>query len=353
MSRLDGPAGQSTGSLTLWQRLATAIVIGVASGVLCHVLLLSWGFDVQANDFTYPWIGARALLHGQDPYVAATVARTPWGEGLLYPLPALLIATPLAWLPAHDAGVAFTSISFGILAFLLSSSGMWRLLIFASAPALQACISVQWSPLFTAAALLPPALGILAAKPNFGLPLLGYQSTRRAWLYALAGGALLLSVSFLLMPNWVSQWLDTLRSNHATRQYAIPLATWIGWPAALALLRWRRPEARLLVCMACVPQLGFFYDQLLLFLIPDNRRELMTTVVLADLAYALALAVDGGRLGVGVSNLVAFPYMVAGVYLPALFLVLRRPNVGPVPNRIDRFARRLPLWIAGNAVERA
>ena len=83
MSRLDRVTARSPGSPPLRQRVAYAVVIGVAFGTLCDELLLSWGFDVQANDFTYPWIGARALLHGQNPYLATTTARTPWGEGLL------------------------------------------------------------------------------------------------------------------------------------------------------------------------------------------------------------------------------------------------------------------------------
>ena len=41
----------------------------------------------------------------------------------------------------------------------------------------------------------------------------------------------------------------------------------------LSVLRWRQPEARLLLAMGAVPQLLFFADQLTLFLVARNRRE--------------------------------------------------------------------------------
>lgn len=337
----------------LRHRVFCAVAAGLLFGMLCHALLLAWGFDVQANDFTYPWLGARALLQGHNPYVAVSSERTPWGLGLFYPLPAVLIAAPVAWLPAHAAGVVFMTVSFAFLALVLTRRGMWRLLVLASAPAFQACISVQWSPLLTAAALFPPALGIVVAKPNFALPLLAFQSRRTAWYFAAIGAAALLILSFAAMPAWPTEWLHILRSNRAVGRYAIPLGTRLGCVVVLAVFRWRRPEARLLLFMACVPQLGFFYDQLVLLLVATARVELLMSVMASDIAYTLALLADNAHVGVGVSNVVGFPYMIGGVYLPALFMVLRRPNVGSVPVWLERVAKRFPAWIGGSAAEQA
>ena len=273
-------------------RVFCAVAAGLLFGVLCHALLLAWGFDVQANDFTYPWLGARALLQGHNPYVAVSSERTPWGLGLFYPLPAVLIATSVAWLPAHAAGVTFVTVSFAFLALVLTRRGMWRLLVLASAPAFQACISVQWSPLLTAAALFPPVLGIIVAKPNFALPLLAFQSRRAAWYFAGIGAAALLLLSFAVMPAWPTEWVHILRSNRAAGRYAIPLGTRLGCVVVLAVFRWRRPEARLLLFMACVPQLGFFYDQLVLLLVATTRVELLMSAIASDIARPVLIACD-------------------------------------------------------------
>jgi hypothetical protein len=354
MSMARTEHASNTNSIPLRWRVLAMLAAGLSFGVLCRGLLLTWSYDVQANDFTYPWLGARALVHGLDPYVAVASAHTPWGFGLFYPVPALLLAAPFAWLPAPTAAAMFIGLSFGFLAFVLTRHDLWRLLLLASAPAAQACISVQWSPLLTAAALFPAALGIVVAKPNFVLPLLAFQTRPKAWYLAAIGAAMLTIASFVAIPSWPLQWVHALRSNAVTGQYAIPVASDLGWVVLLAALRWRRPEARLLLFMACVPQTGFFYDQLPLLLIPTGRIELVIAVIASDVAYALALHAQGGGLGVGMmSTTIGFPYMIVGVYIPALVIVLRRSNVGAAPVWAERVTSRLPPWIAGTDAQQA
>src|SRR5262249_24616479 len=116
-----------------------------------------------------------------------------------------------------------------------------------------------------------------------------------------------------------------------------------------ALARWRRPEARLLVAMACVPQLMYFADQLPLWLIPRTRRESMVLTATSVAAWVLALQVlnhPGGQPPFESDGLV-----LAGVYAPALIMVLRRKNVGALRPLIERRIARWPAWIRGQQPE--
>jgi len=153
-----------------------------------------------------------------------------------------------------------------------------------SVPVFRALYAVQWSPLLTASALVAPMLGLLAVKPNLAPPLLAYRMSRQAMGWFFLGAVPLIVVSLELHPLWPRFWLTNLREYRLAGQYQIPILLWYGTPLALALLRWRRPEARLLLAMACVPQNGFFYDQLPLMLIPRNRGEMRVTSALSWLA---------------------------------------------------------------------
>ena len=114
-----------------------------------------------------------------------------------------------------------------------------------------------------------------------------------------------------------------------------------------ALFRWRRPEARLVVAMACVPQLLYFADQLPLWLVPKTRRESMLLSATSLVAWTLAL-VTAGR-GERQPAFSSMWFVMAGVYVPALVMVLRRPNEGPVPQWLERALMRVPAAVRGRA----
>lgn len=124
----------------------------------------------------------------------------------------------------------------------------------------------QWSPLLAAAALAP-ALGALAAvKPTLGRAMLAYRARWRAALPAAA----VLAASLVVLPGWPRGWLANLAHVEG---HPAPAFTAAGCALLLALLRWRQPEARLLVVLACGPQLLFFADQLAVGLVARTRRE--------------------------------------------------------------------------------
>ena len=301
-------------------RIAAAIAVGAAYGLWTVILLAlkrRYGQDSWAADFTHPWIAARALVHGLSPYQAVFDADPPFGQFFLYPLPAALLVTPISWLPLHAAAGVGVGIATGVLAFAVTENRMWPLLLFLSAPALRVPDSVQiWSPLFTAAAILTPMLGIIVAKPHAGLSLVAFQTRSRPLIVGAIVGCLLLGLSFVVYPRWLTEWMHVLRVAPESGNFRAPVLHPLGVVLLLAILRWRRPEARLLLVSSILPQSPYFYDQLPLLLVPGSKREMLVYAAISQVA-ALLAPIDLQTRRV---------WMIVGLYLPALFLVLRRPN---------------------------
>jgi hypothetical protein len=93
----------------------------------------------------------------------------------------------------------------------------------------------------------------------------------------------------------------------------------------------------LVAVLACVPQVFFFYDQLPLALTARTGRQLLLLVGLTWIAWAITWATCTHR-----PACVEFaePLILPFLYLPALILVLRRPNEGPMPPWADRLFQR-------------
>lgn len=310
-------------------RLAVALAIGVVSAAFCYANLVTGqdapGAQPFAEDFTIQHYAARILLGGGDPYPLIGPAPYAFNYPYLYPLPAGVFAVLFAWLPMLPAAAAFAGLGAALLAWAVTRDGWDRLPLFLSVPFLLALTQVQWAPWLAAAALVPTLGVVFAAKPTVGLAAFLYRPTWRAALAAAALGV----VALALVPRWPLEWLALVR--HGT-PHAVPLLSpWGGPLVALALLRWRRPEARLLAALACVPQFPWFYDQLLLWLVPRTRRESLALSVLSAVAFALWLL----RLAPGTPATTAvqdaWPYVLTLLYLPCLVMVLRRPNEGAVP----------------------
>ncbi|NTW03976.1 MAG: hypothetical protein HGA19_22330 [Oscillochloris sp.] len=288
--------------------LAIALAVAVISGTLTYLRLV--GVGVLAADFTWAWRGAQFLLARENPYVQIRPdGPYPFNDFLYYPLPALLIATPLAWLSGPLAGSIFIGISSGLLCWGLLHEGQHRLILFVSPPYLYALISAQWSPLLTAAALLPNLSFALAAKPNLGLPILAAYPTRRRLL--LFGATII--VSLLLLPSWP---FDMLGRISAHLNYT-PLISWYGPLLLLTLPFWRAAPARLLLALAIMPQ-RLLYDQLPLWLIPQTPRQALLLTVASWVGVILGLALRMGEMA------------LVCTYLPALGCVLweHRAQIG-------------------------
>lgn len=267
-------------------------------------------------DFEFWWRGSRLLLAGIDPYVQVP-GTPPWPlpDRLFYPLPTLLLSAPVAPLSLAAAGAVAMGAAVGALAYALTRNGWWRLWALASPAFVMALKVGQWSPLLCVAALVPALGGLAVVKPTLGAAVLAY---RLDWRGALAAAALA-AASLAVLPAWPREWLANLRYVDS---HPAPVATW-GAFALLGLLRWRQPEARLLVAMACVPQLLYFADQLPLALVartPSEAKFLAGCGIAAWAGWMFRLAPGDYYV------LDAAPWVLGGVYLPALLVVLRRPN---------------------------
>lgn len=297
--------------------MVAALSIGLASAIFTGIV-----FTVTRipPDFEFWWRGAQLLLSGSNPYNA--VPRGPmWPlpDPLFYPLPAVLVSVPLASLALPIAGALFMGISGGLLAWFITRGGLWRLVIFASAPYLMALRFGQWSPLLSVVALVPAAGWLAAMKPNLGLAVLCYRPSWRAVIGCTAVGV----VSLMVLPSWPIDWHSNL---NALVGHPPPILTPIGPILLLALLKWRRPETRLLLAMACVPQLLFFADQLPLFLIPETRKEASMLSACSFVAFFIWLS----KLNTGEQYVaMAATGVLWSTYVPCLLMILRRPNRAP------------------------
>lgn len=300
-------------------RIIVAIAIGVVSGLVAYLLHARPGFW---SDFAGIWAGARVLLAGGDPYVTLP---NDWGDdtGLLYPLPTVLLAVPLARFSLAAAGGIMMGVSAALLAFVLTRNGWHRLWMLASAPFVMAVNLGQWAPLVTVAAL-EPALGALATlKPNLGLMAFAY---RPSWRIVISS-AVVLAVSVIILPAWPLEWVRAVSSLPG---HPAPVALWhgLGLILLLAALRWRTPEARLLLVSACLPQLLMFADQLPLMLAARTRKELVVMTALSQLAFIIwFVTLRTGDFYV----LEAIPFVFLFMFIPALVIILRRPNLSPAP----------------------
>jgi hypothetical protein len=305
------------------QRLAVAVAIGIAAAAVHYAKIKA--VPNHPGDFGLAWFGARALLHGANPYELigpGLVYDWPWR--LIYPLTAMAAAMPFAALPQTTAALAFVFFSCAALAYSVTRTAWYPLLMFVSAAFLIAAGAAQWSPLLTAAIGLPPLAFFYAAKPTVGFAL-AVTANARVRLYALVGGVVLLAVSLALFPGWPAAWL---RSLGTASQVAPPLLRFGGIAILAALLRWRRPEARMIIALACVPQTGSWYEILPLFLIPASANEMMVLCGISSLGYLLQdsimTATNETEFNAQVGSM-----MVGLAYLPAVLMVLRRPNTAP------------------------
>jgi hypothetical protein len=259
-------------------RITVSLMIGLCSGAFCWTLLRR--FQLGAGDFNWSFDAARALLAHRDPFTSPPPGVVP------YPLPAALFALPFAVFPRELAAGIFFGVSSGLLAFGLTREGYTRLLLFLAYPYWAALLVAQWTPLITAVAFFPFLLPLTMAKPQVGLPVALTHLSRR---------------------------IPQLKGY----QHYFPILVLPGPILLLALLRYRDSDAQLLFLASIMPQ-RWFYDPLILWLIPKSRREILATVFFS--------------WGAGIWRWYHMPtsftqvgrWTVLFIYLPMLVVVLRR-----------------------------
>jgi hypothetical protein len=238
-------------------RILVSTAIGLASGIVCWFLLAH--FHQGAGDFRWATAAAQYLLARQNPYTDSQQ---------LYPLPAALFGLPFVKIPPTVAGGMFYGISSALLAFGLTRHGYHRLLVFFAYPYWAGMLAAQWGPLLMASAFFPLLLPATLAKPQTGIPVALTHLTRRGIMACV----LVTLISFAWMPNWLGLWLRQLGGY----QHFYPLLVLPGPLLALALFRYRDPDTPLFLLAALMPQ-RWFYDTLILWLIPKTRKEILWT----------------------------------------------------------------------------
>ena len=305
----------STGS-----RLLLSLGAGLVAAGMVLVFYDRAG-PLAVSDWDATWFGARALLGGGSPY--AVITMPPWPWHLNYPLPGVLISTPFTLFPLHIARALFAAAGTALFAFLVTRRYWWPLFFVTSGAMLASWVPVAWSPLLVAAALSPALGWILVGKPTMGFAL---WAARPGWV-AVGGGVALIALSFAIYPGWAGEWLSGVSGNPHRPLLLRPL----GFLLLLGLLRWRQGEGRLLAALCVVPQTTSLYETLPLVLLVENRLQALAFALLTMLANALHFAGPQGPWPIGAE----YQWWVnfGLIYLPALLLVLRRPN-----------APRKPTW---------
>ena len=299
-------------------RRARVAVGTVIAGAAAAYVLGFYGHQLPGtvSDLDAIWTAARALRMGHDPYAA--IQSPPWPWNLQYPLPAVLVVLPLSLLPLPLARAVFMGLSAGVLAFGLTRRAWWPLIMLAGGQMFFALQSVQWTPLFAAAVLLPPLQVLWAVKPTTGAALFAAYPGWRA----VVGGAVLIGLAFLIWPDWLAGWMTA--AKRAPHRPAILHPG--GVLLLLALLRWRLPEGRQLATLALMPLSPHLYEALPLMLVARTRRELLLLAACGTAGLA-AGAFTPHSIGQD-HGPIPWAVVFLSCYLPALAVVLRHPNLG-------------------------
>ena len=281
------------------------------------------------SDFAPVWYGARAILTGVNPY-------TTFGPGLafdydgnlFYPVPAMIAALPLGFLPEDAASVVFITLSAAAVAFAVTRRS-WNLIwIFPSSAFIVAVRACQWGPLMAAAMVVPSLGWLYSFKPNIGAALAISTASRKSLIFAIVGTFILSVAGLILIPSWPIDWLKEVHEGTQTELTA-PILRPLGFLLVLALLRWRQPEARYLLAFACIPQTASWYELFTLLLVARTKREaqLLSLVSSAGYMAQIALLEKGSYILIGTVGTL----MNIFGFLPALAVVLYRRNAGEPP----------------------
>ncbi len=286
--------------------LLIGVIAAFAAAVIPHSMRLA---GVGVGDIGLPLAGLSRLEAGGSPYDVRLRGSTP----ALYPFTTMVVLAPLKLVPARAVAPLFVGLTSFALGFAILRNGKpWQLMLFLTPAYWSAVQAVQWSPLMTAAILLPPLLPFAVVKPQLGVVLAACGRWSRWTVLATIG---LIAASLLVRPSWPMEWLR--HGNLRTFNGFAPILVLPGVVLLLALLAWRSREGRLLLAMAVVVQ-RYFYDQLPLYLVARTWRQ-MLLLVACSWPVVVLLWQDSMS---GVQQVAVWRGLIVSLYLPALAVVL-------------------------------
>jgi hypothetical protein len=307
--RAPAPTTRASRSARLHQALPW-LVAGWAVLTVWRAQLVGW-----TTDWLVFWTAGHAVVTGQDPYAAVLAMHGTFHYPLFYPGPALLLLAPFGLLPPNAGWLAWAAVTGWLFGLAARRHGRGLAVAALSACFAEAVTFGQWVPLLVAAAILPWLGGALVVKPSVGAALWLWRPSRSA----VAGGVVLILLSLLVVPGWPAEWVAGLRQ---TNHIAPVLKPW-GWVLLFAALRWRTPEGRLLLALACIPQTTSLYESLPLFLVSRQRWDAYLLAVLSQVAAFVQdryYSAPGQVLETVIAH--RWPVFLVTLWLPALILVL-------------------------------
>ena len=347
---------RNTSAIKDWNREASrpwaSALIGIAAAGVTTLILANYWRSMPTtyhSDAGQLWYAARELVAGHDPYASIGPGRPfNWPFPLLYPLPAVLLFVPFAALSEHATDIIWASLGVAFLTYSLLQTRRGiaaTLLALLSAPVHSSVHVAQWAPLISGALVLPWLSGLLVAKPNLTLAVTAGHSPSR-WRGALIVASVLLVASFIARPNWPTAWLHALPSATHIRA---PILRPSGFLVLLCALKWRRPEARLLLAFALIPQSPFLSEAVPLLFIPATAIEQAMLWAASWIGVLWWNAQSLKALGYVAWADLAGNTMMLTCVLPCAAMIVRRPNVGSLHPAVERLAGAyLPEAIRGS-----
>jgi len=280
-------------------RLADVAFLAIA-GAFVALRLFSvppWDQSVDAYAYWKP-------VEGGSPYAGATVGAM---GAYLYSPAFKLLFVPFGMLPWPVFNALWTVLNLTLLRAIAGRLALLTLLfppvpfeiISGNVHLLLAAVAVWW--------ICRPALWAIPfltkVSPGIGVLWHAFRREWRSFWIALGVTAVIVALSFLLVPGWWSDWLVVLRGAPIpvdTPGWYLPISPWVRLPASLVLLawgaltdrRWAVPMAMLLA----MPVLWLNSFALLVALIP-----LLSPPRAGGLPRGLARrpSPDNGRVGAG------------------------------------------------------
>jgi hypothetical protein len=331
--------------------VVVATIVAMFAGIIAATAVQGALQGELRPDVDQIWFAARVLVEGRNPYDLIGPGREfNYRWNLFYPLPAVLPFTLLASFPVLVSRVVMSSLGCGLLAYGIARTDARGLVVFFSRAFYVNAWYAQWTPVLVATWYFPELAAFISAKPSIGVAMLpGVRDWRRARRGLLIAAALT-AVAFLVQPTWLVDWKAAVDTNSHLRP-------WITVPGGalllLALFRWRRWEAQLLVAFAIIPQTFHPLATLPLVLLPGSLLGKATIAALTYLPnWVLVKEPFGSRLAAATpEDLFAMYGMIVlwTVLIPTLVFVLQLRNEGPVPTLVERLASRLVALIRGHA----
>ncbi|HEX6575103.1 MAG TPA: hypothetical protein VF042_09015 [Gemmatimonadaceae bacterium] len=289
----------------------------------CAIFFFARKLTAGHSDFSLVWYAARAILDGGNPYLVIGPGRPiPLEWELHYPMTTVIAATPLALLPESLADLLFVFASAFMLAYGALRANLDRVWIFFSAAYVVNAKSGQWSALIASGYFIPAAAAFLSLKPSDGIAVLAGTGWK-SWIFAGSATAFLAVISFAIFPSWLQYWLANITGKW---EFVSPIRRAGGFLLLLSLLRWRTREGRFLFVLSLVPQVQSWYAGVLPLLVARTKRENQVLALVSSLGYIVMIPLAMQSATREISSFTVGRLMIAFCYLPALIVVLRRPN---------------------------